>query len=290
MLKDKPKLRIVVKYLAVALGCAIYSVGFQFFLFPNEIVSGGVTGISMIINHYTGSPVGLMTIILNIPLFIFAFRSFGRRFFVSSLVGMVLSSVFVDIMALSGFSATDDPMLASIIGGVVKGAGFGIVYLAGATTGGVDIIAKFLRRKYPQVNFGTLIMILDCVIIAVYAVVLGTYESAMYSLIAMFVVSRVCDFILYGTDNAFICYVITEHSSELIKDILTGHLHRGVTVLEGQGGYSNQPKKIIMCVVKKGQMGEIKKLVRSVDNNAFFIVSDAKNVFGNGFQNIAEVK
>ncbi len=290
LLHPKGTLKQIIKYFAVTVGCLVYGIGFQFFMFPNDIVSGGVTGIAMIINRFTGVPVGMMNIILNIPLFLVAWRSFGTNFLVGSLVGMTLSSVVVDVFALIGFQATADPMLASIIGGVIKGAGLGIVYYAGATTGGVDIIAKFLRRKLPQINFGTIILMLDCVIIAAYAIVLGKYESAMYSLIAMFVVSRVTDLVLYGMDNAFLCYIISEHSTEIIHDILTGHLHRGVTVLEGEGGFSNKPKKIILCVVKKGQLGEIKRLVRSVDNQAFFIVSDAKNVFGNGFQNIAEVK
>ena len=172
-------LKRLLKYLTIIIGSAIYAVGFQFFMFPNSIVSGGIVGISMIINHFTQWPVGVMTIIMNIPLFAVAWRYFGLDFLIGSLVGMALSSAFVDLFALTGIVLTNDPMLASIIGGVIKGFGLGVVYFVGATTGGVDIVAKFLRRKNPHINFGTLILIIDVVIVAAYAVILNKYESAM---------------------------------------------------------------------------------------------------------------
>lgn len=259
-------------------------------MFPNSIVSGGIVGISMIINHFTQWPVGVMTIIMNIPLFAVAWRYFGLDFLIGSLVGMALSSAFVDLFALTGISLTNDPMLASIIGGVIKGFGLGIVYIVGATTGGVDIVAKFLRRQNPHINFGTLILIIDAVIVAAYAVILNKYESAMYSVVAMFVVSKVIDLVLYGIDNSCICYIISEKSQELIDDIISGHMHRGVTILNGEGAYSHQQKQVIMCVIKRTQIAELRKLIRIVDERAFFIVTDAKNVFGNGFENISEVK
>ena len=283
-------LKRLLKYLTIVVGSAIYAVGFQFFMFPNSIVSGGIVAISMIINHFTNWPVGVMTIIMNIPLFAVAWRYFGLDFLIGSLVGMALSSAFVDLFALTGIVLTNDPMLASIIGGVIKGFGLGIVYIVGATTGGVDIVAKFLRRKNPHINFGTLILIIDAVIIAAYAVILNKYESAMYSVIAMFVVSKVIDLVLYGIDNSCICYIISEKSQELIDNIISGTMHRGVTILNGEGAYSHQQKRVIMCVIKRTQIAELRKLIRIVDERAFFIVTDAKNVFGNGFENISEVK
>lgn len=283
-------LKTILKYIIIIVGAAVYAVGFQFFMFPNAIVSGGIVGISMIINHFTKLPVGVMTIIMNIPLFAVAWRYFGLDFLIGSLAGMVLSSVFVDLFALKGIVSTTDPMLASIIGGVVKGFGLGVIYFVGATTGGIDIVAKFLRRQNPHINFGTIILIIDVVIIAAYAVILNKYESAMYSVIAMFVVSKVIDLVLYGIDNSSICYIISENSEELIQEIISGHMRRGVTVLEGEGAYSHKKKHVIMCVIKRTQIAELRKLVRTVDEHAFFIVSDAKNVFGNGFENISEVR
>ena len=282
--------RQVLKYFLIVLGSVIYAVGFQYFMFPNRIVSGGISGISMILNHFTHWPVGMMVIAMNVPLFLIAWRHFGLDYLVGSLVGTAVSSLFVDLFASTGIVATTDPMLGSIIGGVIKGAGMGIIYYVGASTGGIDIVAKMLRQKYQQINFGTIVLILDVMIVVVYALVLNQYESAMYSLIGMYVVSKVVDLALYGIDNSSLCYIVSEKSEELAQEILSGHVHRGVTILAGEGAYSHRRKNVIMCVIKRTQMGEMRRLVRRVDEHAFFIVTDAKNVFGTGFENISEVR
>ena len=289
-LEKKKVLKYITKYFVILIGAAIYAFGFQFFLFPNAIVSGGLVGIAMIINVFTSLPVGMMTFVMNVPLFIIAWRHFGLDFLISSLVGVALSALLVDLFALKSFVATSDPMLACIIGGVIKGAGLGMIYYVGATTGGVDIVAKFLRQRHAHIQFGTLILIMDIVIIAAYAFVLERYESAMYSLIAMFVVSKVIDLVLYGIDNSSVCYIISEHSDELITEITSGRVHRGVTILNGAGAYSGKPEKILMCVIKRNQISEFRRLIRSIDPHSFCIVTDAKDVFGKGFENIAEVK
>lgn len=285
-----PLRRQIVKYALIVLGSFIYAIGFQYFMFPNHIVSGGVTGIAMILNRFTNWPVGMMVIAMNIPLFLVAWRHFGLDYLIGSLVGTAVASVCVDLMALSSFVATEDPMLGSIIGGVIKGAGMGIIYYVGASTGGVDIVAKMLRQKYQQINFGTIVLIIDVVIVIVYALVLRQYESAMYSLIGMYVVSKVVDLALYGIDNSSLCYIVSEKSEEIAQEIISGRMHRGVTILEGQGAYSHQKKNVIMCVIKRTQMGELRRLVRRVDERAFFIITDAKSVFGNGFESISEVR
>lgn len=285
-MKNDALFRRVIQYLVIVMGSVIYAVGFQFFMYPNSIVSGGIVGIAMIINKLISVPVGMMTIIINIPLFIIAWRHFGLDFLISSLVGMALSSAFVDLFAVFNIVLTNDPMLACIIGGVFKGAGLGIIFYVGTTTGGVDIIAKMLRAKQPHMNFGTILLLIDAVIIAAYAIILNKYESAMYSVIAMFVVSKVIDLVLYGIDNSCICYIISENSTALIHEIISGHIHRGVTILDGKGAYSGKEKQVIMCVIKRQQIAEIRRIIRRIDENAFFIVSDAKNVFGNGFESI----
>lgn len=289
MIKNKKIKAIAIKYLMIIVGSALFAAGFQFFLYPNSIIVGGVSGIAMIINLLTKLPVGLLTIVLNIPLFIIAWRYFGTGFIVSSLVGMLLSSVFVDLFALLSISPTNDMLLACIIGGAVKGLGLGIIYYAGATTGGTDIIAKFIRLKFPYLNFGTVVLITDCFIIVAFAVIFNKVESAMYAVITMFVVSKVVDLVLYGIDNSSVCYIISEKSDQLVTDI-TDRLHRGVTILEGEGAYSHQSKQVLLCVVKRTQIADIRKMIKSIDENAFFIITDAKNVFGKGFGDIADFK
>ena len=290
--QKSPALRQIKKYVLIVLGCAIYGFGFQFFCFPNQIISGGVMGIAMIVNAVSGLPVGVLTILMNVPLFLVAWKHFGLDFLIGSLVGMLLMSVFVDLLAISGYAATQDPMLGAVIGGVLKGAGMGLVFCTGATTGGMDIVVKFLRRRYNHINFGTLMLVIDVSVITLYALILPehNYEAAMYSLIAMFVSTKVIDLLLYGLDNSSICYIISAKSEALIAEITSGHMHRGVTVLEGEGAYSHAKKQVIMCVVKRNQIPELRRLVRSIDDQAFVIMTDAKNVFGNGFGNIAEVR
>ena len=279
---------LIIKYLVIVLGTALYAVGFQFFLYPNAIVVGGVSGIAMIINMLSGLPVGVLTIIMNIPLFILAWKYFGSDFIIGSLVGMLLSSVFVDLLAMTNYAPTNDMLLACFIGGAIKGVGLGIVYYVGATTGGIDIVAKFARRKFPYINFGTLVLVMDCVIIVVFAAVFKKVESAMYAVIAMFITSKAIDLVLYGIDNSNVCYIISNKSEQVVQAI-TDQLHRGVTILDGQGAYSKENKQVLLCVVKRPQISEIRKMIKSIDENAFFIVTDAKNVYGRGFGDIADM-
>lgn len=287
-LNGRPVMSQVVKYALITIGAAIGAVGFQFFMFPNAIVSGGLIGIAQIVNRLTGLPVGAFSIVLNVPLFIIAWKQFGLGFIISSFAGTVLYSVFIDAAAMTNIVATTDPMLASIIGGVIKGLGLGTIYYVGATTGGVDIVARFLRRRFPYINFGTLILLMDAVIIAAYAWIFRIYESAMYSLICMFVMSRAVDLVLYGLDNSNICYIVSEHTDDIVSEITLGQLHRGVTLLHAEGAYSHEEKQVIMCVIKRPQIAAIRRMVRAIDPKAFMVVTDAKNVFGKGFDSIIE--
>ena len=278
------------KYALIVLGAFVYGFSFQAFLFPNSIVSGGVTGIAMILNAFTHWPIGMMVIAMNVPLFLIAWRHFGLDFLIGSLVGMALSSVFVDLFALTGLVLTSDPLLASVIGGVIKGVGLGMIYYYGATTGGIDIVAKLLRQRFSQLNFGTIVLILDAAIIFFYALAIKNYDSAMYSIIAMYVVTKVVDLVLYGLDNSCTVQIISEKSEAITRELTLGQVHRGVTILEGEGAYSGKKKHVILCVIKRNQIPELRRTIRDLDPNAFVIVTDAKNVFGRGFENIAEVR
>ena len=277
----------ILMYLKIVIGAAFYAAGFQFFPYPNAITTGGVTGIAMIINFLTGFPVGMMMLIINVPLFAFSWKKFGLGFILSSLVGTILAGVFVDIFAQFPLEVTHEPLLGAIYGGIIKGFGLGIVYHTGATTGGVDIPAKFLRRKYQHINFSTFILAMDVVIIVAFAVIFKRYDSAMYAIICMFIASKVIDLVLYGAINSKVCYIITDRSTE-IKDGLMNQLHRGVTFLHGRGAFSGEERDVILCVIKQSQIVELKHLIRALDDKAFVIVSDSREVFGNGFSYIGE--
>lgn len=278
---------LLIMYLKIVVGSFIYAASFRFFIYPNDVVLGGVVGIATIINYLTDLPVGIMTIIFNIPLFIFSWKQFGPKFLIGSLVSMLLSSALMDLMEPIRFVATTDPLLASTFGGVIKGVGLGLIYSTTATVGGTDIIAKFLRRKYQHINFSTFILVMDVAIFLLFALLFGKLDSAMYSAICMFITSQVVDIVLYGAVNSKVCYVITDESAR-VKEAITGKLHRGVTYIHGEGAWSGQQKNIILCVIKRNQIVELKKLVREIDSNAFMIVSDSREVFGKGFTHIAD--
>ena len=277
----------IVVYLKILIGSALYAAGFQFFLYPNAIATGGVTGVAMIINFFSGFPVGVMTLIINVPLFLYSWKKFGLPFILASLAGTVLSSVLVDLFAAVPLEVTHEPLLGAIYGGIIKGLGLGIVYHTGATTGGIDIVAKFLRRKYQHINFSTFILGLDTAVIVAFAVLFRRYDSAMYAIICMFIASKVIDLVLYGAVNSKICYIITDKSDE-IKDGIVNELHRGVTFLHGEGAWSGREKHVILCVIKQSQIVELKRLVNAVDDRAFVIVSDSREVFGNGFSYLGD--
>lgn len=270
----------------ILLGAVIFAVGIQWFYHPASLLSGGVTGIAMIINYMIGTPVGIMMIALNIPLFIIALRRYGWRFMAGSLFGMICGSVAIDLLSIYPVTITTQPFLASIYGGIITGLGLGIVYTTGSTTGGTDVVAKIIREKFPYVNFGTMILVLDAVIISAYALIFGKYENAMYTVIAVYIETRVIDMVLYGSSQSKLCHIISEYSDE-IQGAIVEELHRGVTVLSGKGAFSGQEKQILLCVVKRQQIVEIKKIVKNIDKKAFVIVTDTRDVFGEGFGDIS---
>jgi len=283
----KMMLEAALNILKILLGSVIFAIGIQWFYHPASLLSGGVTGIAMIINYLAPSvPVGVMIIVLNIPLFIIALRKYGWRFMAGSLLGTLFSAVAIDLLALVDFSITTEPFLAAIYGGIITGLGLGIVYTTGSTTGGTDVVAKLIRGKFPYVNFGTMILVLDAAIIASYALLFKKYENAMYTVIAVYVAARVIDLVLYGSSQSKLCHIISEYSDE-IKAAIVQKLHRGVTVLSGKGAYSGADKQVLLCVVKRQQIIEIKKIVKNIDKSAFVIVTDTRDVFGEGFGDIS---
>ena len=273
------------KLARIVLGSFIYAAGFQFFLYQNAIPTGGITGLAMTINYLTRIPVGALVIVMNIPIFLVAWRELGGRYILGSLIGMILSSVFVDLLAVTQVNLTTDPLLACVFGGVVEGLGLGVVYSTGATTGGVDNIAKLLRRRYQHINLSTLILIFDVCIVITFAVVFRLYDSAMYGIISMFIVSKSVDLVLYGGASSKMCYIISDES-ERVKEAIVSQLNRGVTVIHGEGAYSGMPKQVLLCVVKRQQVMALRTIVQASDEKAFMFFTDARDVYGEGFMNL----
>lgn len=273
--------------LKMILGSAMAAAAFQFFTFPNSIVSGGVTGIAQIVHLLSNLPTGVLNIVLNVPLFVICWRHLGLRVLIGALAVMIMVSVFIDLFALTNVAATDDPLLASVYGGVLNGAGYGLVYTTGVTGGGIDILAKLLRRKYPHINFGNFILGMNVMVVLTFAVLFHKYESCMYTMIEMFISSKVVNLLLYGSNISTVCYIISSVPAE-ISDAINREMHRGVTFLRGQGGWSGHDQPVILCVIKRPEIAQMRALVREVDVNAFFIVTEAKDVFGKNFENIRQ--
>jgi len=278
----KIKIKQMMKYVGFAAGTFLYAAAINLFYIPNGILTGGVTGIAIVAGHLTGLSVGALVLALNIPLFIAGYKYIGRQFFFTSAICTGLLSLFIDLAKfLPPF--TDDILLSAIYGGVLGGAGLGLVYLCGSTTGGTDIMVRLLRRKFAHLPMGRLILALDAVIIISGIFVFGDINKALYSMIAIFVLSSTVDLLIHGSDKGNLIYIITKKHAEVAAQI-NQSMERGATLLYGQGAYSGEDNKVVITVIKPQQIGQLKAILKSVDPSAFYIVSDAQEIIGEGFK------
>ena len=266
----------------ITLGAVIYALAFDWFVAPNQIAMGGVTGLAQIVNALVPVlPVGVLSILVNVPLFLAGWRLLGGRLLVSSLYAMAVSSLAIDVIAWMHTFPPMDPILATLYGGAGMGVGLGLVFSQGATTGGTDIIGKLLKLKFPWLPIGKLVMIPDMVVVILAAVVFGTVNAALYGLIQMYLLSKVMDMILYGWDTSRVAYIITDRWEETVQGLLD--MNRGVTLLQGKGAYTGAEKQVLLVAFRQREIVPIKRMLREIDPQAFFIVCDAHEVLGEGF-------
>ena len=266
----------------ILLGSAIFALGFDLFLEPNDLNAGGVSGIAMILVHLLGfGSVGTVTLLINLPLFIVGGVKIGKRFFVGSLAGMVSSSVLLDVFAMIPGLSTE-PLVAALYGGVLCGLGLGVVFATGASTGGSDIVVRLLKMKYRNVPIGTINMVFDLTVATLTGIVYWDITKALYSGIAIYFTGKIIDAVVYRFDYSKVVLIISDHYEEITGFIMK-KLDRGATYLEGIGSYSGAPKKVIMTVVKPAQISDLKEAVMAMDPRAFLVVQDAHQVLGEGF-------
>ena len=266
----------------ITLGAVIYALAFDWFVAPNQIAMGGVTGLAQIVNALVPVlPVGVLSILVNVPLFRGGWRWLGRRLLVTSLYAMAVSSLAIDVIAWMHTFPPMDPILATLYGGAGMGVGLGLVFSQGATTGGTDIIGKLLKLKFPWLPIGKLVMIPDMVVVILAAVVFGTVNAALYGLIQMYLLSKVMDMILYGWDTSRVAYIITDRWEETVQGLLD--MNRGVTLLQGKGAYTGAEKQVLLVAFRQREIVPIKRMLREIDPKAFFIVCDAHEILGEGF-------
>lgn len=266
----------------ITLGCGLFALGFNLFLTPNELNAGGVSGLAMILVHLLGfGSVGTVTMLMNLPLFAIGGLKIGKKFFWGSLVGMIASSVLIDLLALLPTPALD-PLLSGLYGGLTCGVGLGIVFSTGASTGGSDIVVRLLKMKYQNVPIGTINICFDLTVAVLTGLVFRDFSRALYSGVATFVTGQVIDAVVYRFDYSKVALIISK-KHDLIAREIGDKLDRGATFLNGQGAYSGQDTKVVLTVVKKQQVAELKRLVVELDPDAFIVVQEAHQVLGEGF-------
>lgn len=281
--------RWLLHYSLILVGSFILAAGFVLFITPYKIVPGGVYGISIVLHHLFGTPVGLVALAFDIPLTIIGIKVLGPRFGIKTVVGFVLTAVFVD--TLTYFYGTeplvqDDPLLSSIFGGLLVGLGLGLIFKSRATSGGSDIIAMIIS-KYTKLPVGQLMIAVDSAIVLVGLFAFQDWKIPLYSLIVIFITGKVIDIVLEGANYDKVLLIVSDKTHE-IREKIINDLNRGGTLLHGEGLYSNLERNIVFTVVNRRETVMLQDYINKIDPNAFVTVINANEILGNGFKSLKE--
>lgn len=268
---------------ATVIGSTIFAFGFAVFLQPHDMNAGGISGLAQIFVEMTNfGTVGILSILINLPLFILGGLKIGKRFFTGSLVGMGLSSVLIDLFYTLWGNIELEPLVCVLYGGVLCGLGLGIVFVSGTSTGGSDILIRLLKLRYRNVPIGQISMYFDAIVVILTGLIFHDVTKALYTGITVFLTSQVIDAVVYRFDYSKVALIISREHEEIARQIGI-KLDRGATFLHGEGTFSHAPTKVVLTAVKKQQLAELKELVTRIDPNAFIIVQEAHQVLGDGF-------
>ncbi len=288
MNQTKRAAKKVKNYVILTAAAVIYAVAISLFLDPNNIAPGGVTGISILVNRFTAIPTGTMNLLINIPIVLLGLWKFGWRFICSTMYVLALITVFINALASYG-AMTDDLLIAAVIGGALIGAALALVFMAGATTGGIDIIVKVVRTKRKHIKTNILFLLFDSMVILASWIVFRDLTVAFYAGIAVVTDSIVMDKILYGSDEAKLTYIVSAKPAQM-KQRLFDDLDTTATVITARGAYTNEPKELLMIVTRKQIYPKLEEVVKDEDPTAFMIVSSASEIFGEGYKDITRDK
>jgi uncharacterized membrane-anchored protein YitT (DUF2179 family) len=278
-----------ISYGLIVAGTLLVSLGYVYFITPYKIVPGGIYGISIVLHHTFGLPVGLTALAFNIPLTIIGTRVLGPRFGAKTVVGFVLTSVFVDVLSyFSEFKplVDGDPLLSSIFGGAIIGVGVGLIFKSKATSGGSDVIAMIISR-FTRLSLGLMMMAVDSVIVLVGFVAFGDWHIPLYSWITIFVMGKVIDAVLQGVSYEKTIFIVSDQH-QAIRDKIINDLHRGGTYLNAEGMYNGNQKKVIFTVVNRRELAMLEEFINQVDPKAFLTVMDANEILGKGFKSLRD--
>lgn len=281
MIQEKVK-KTIVEATGTVVGSAIMAFGIASFLLPSQLSSGGVSGIATITYYLLNIPMGIMIMIINIPLFIFAGYRIGKEFFIKSLIGTVSLSLFIDILDKYP-PITTDRFLASIYGGVIIGIGTAIILKMNSSTGGTELIANLIKIYNPYISMSKYLTIIDIVIVSLNIIFFKHIEVGLYSAIAIYLYGKMIDIIFEGVYFTKLIFIISDKNEEISSSIVN-EVRRGVTGLYGRGMYSNKEKLVLICAVSRGDVHKIKDLARKIDKRSFIVVASAREVLGEGFK------
>ena len=267
------------------IGSVIYASAVTMFVSANEISPGGLTGISTALHHMFGLPTGIVLLLLNLPLLIWGFMKFGGVFIVKTAIATVMASAMLEVTGRILPPFHIEKVLAAVFGGILMGFGLSLVLMRGATTGGVDIVAKLVNKKFPHFTVGRVILLSDAIVVAFATFAYRNVESALFSVVSLYASSRVMDVMLYGADKGKILYLISDKSKEISAAIMK-ELARGVTVIDAVGGYTGNAKKMLMCTVRRHEVSTVYRIVTANDPKAFIVAGEAGEIIGEGFKRI----
>lgn len=271
-----------IELLKMTIGTAIMAIGVEQFLLPNHLSSGGFSGIGTILYYMTGVSAGTTILILNIPLFLIAYFKVGRKFFLNAVIGTLLLSYFLNVFANID-EITKDRVLACLYGSVIVGVGTAIVLKANGSTGGTELVALVIRSYKPGLKTGTLITIFDTIIVLANTIFFRDIEVALYSALAIYIMGKILDIFFEGIDFAKMLIIISPKWKE-ISDKISKELNRGATALYGKGMYEKQDKQVLLCVMSRQEIREARKIIDEIDPSAFIIITNAREVYGEGFK------
>lgn len=266
----------------ITLAAVVYAAGISLFLDPNQLAPGGITGIAVILNRLIHIETGTLYFLLNVPVVFLGIIKFGIRFMAKTAWAILMTSFFTNLLGNVG-AVTDDLLMAGTAGGILIAIGIGLIFKAGATTGGTDIIVKILRQKYRHLKTGFLFLRMDVVIVGVSGLIFGDIDIALYALATVIISGKALDYVLYGGDEAKMFYIITG-VPEKIGVRLMKELEVGVTYLQGRGGWTGDEKQVVFCMVPKRLGPEVEEIVKVEDSRAFMVVTSAGEIYGEGYK------
>lgn len=284
------KLRKTIKnYAYMGVGSLLYSLSLALLLDPNNLAPGGVSGIAIILNRFVPIQVGTLILLMNIPIMIMGFVWLGKQFCFRSFLCLVVTSFLINEFSVMFQPIVDDKILAALWGGGMMGLGIGLVMKQNASTGGMDVVVKLLRKRFPELKTSALYLVLDSSVVVAASICFRNVSLAMYAGICIYFSSHLLDLVLYGKDEANLVYIISDKNEEIAESFLE-NLDIGVTYIEGKGGYSKDEKQVIMAVMKKHVSAKAEEVIKEIDPKAFMIVTSATEIFGEGYKNILKEK